>query len=137
MVELVQRRRVSPALVEAAVSIVEQHPEFTLDQINSELRTVLPTHAHIGRSTLSNMLHGDLIVMKKLEDAPAQRNSEDVKDGRKEFAEWILQAMNKELVFIDEAGINLWTKRTRGRARVGVSREQCELLAVQREEILR
>ena len=63
-----QRRRVSPALVEAAVNIVEEHPEFTLDQINSELRTVLPAHAHIGRSTLSNMLHGELIVMKKLED---------------------------------------------------------------------
>lgn len=114
-----QRRRVSPELAEAAVNIVEEHPEFTLDQINSELRTVLPAHAHIGRSTLSSMLHGELIVMKKLEDAPIQRNSEEVKNRRKEFAEWILQAMNKELVFIDEAGINLYTQRTRGRARVG------------------
>lgn len=114
-----QRRRVSPELIEAAVDIVENHPEFTLDQINAELRTSLPNHARIGRSTLSSMLHGELIVMKKLEDVPGQRNSEDVKGRRREFAEWILQSMNKELVFIDEAGINLWSKRTRGRARVG------------------
>ena len=109
----------TPALREAAVAIVEQHPDFTLDQINSELRVALPTHAPIGRSTLSNMLHGELIVMKKLKDAPGQRNSEVAKQRRKEFAEWIMQLMNKELIFIDEAGINLWTRRTRGRARVG------------------
>ena len=61
-----QRRSVSPELVEAAVDIVENHPEFSLDKLNAELWTSLPSHARIGRSTLSSMLHGELIVMKKL-----------------------------------------------------------------------
>lgn len=114
-----QRLRVSPTLRDAAVAIVEHHAEFTLDQINTELQTSLPNHARISRSTLSNMLHGELIVLKKLEDAPIQRNSVIIKQSRQEFAQWIMQNMEKELIFIDEAGINLWTKRTRGRARVG------------------
>ena len=115
-----QRRLVSQALIDAALELVEQHPEMTLDQINNQLRLSLPHHAHISRSTLSNMLHGQLIVMKKLEDAPVQRNSPEVKHCRQAFAEWLMQLpINTEIIFIDEAGINLWTKRTRGRARRG------------------
>ena len=52
-----QRRLVTQALIDAAVTLVEQHPEFTLDQLNTELRSVLPQHAQISRSTLSNVLH--------------------------------------------------------------------------------
>ena len=115
-----QRRLISQALVDAAVDLVEQHPEMTLNQINNQLRLLLPHHAHISRSTLSNMLHGQLIVMKKLEDAPVQRNSPEIKQSRQAFAEWLMQLpITTEVIFIDEAGINLWTKRTRGRARRG------------------
>ena len=108
------------ALIDAAVTLVEQHPEFTLEQLNTELRSVLPQHAQISRSTLSNVLHGQLIVMKKLEDAPIQRNSEHVKEDRQSFAQWVMQLpMHTDAIFFDEAGINLWTTRTRGRARRG------------------
>jgi hypothetical protein len=31
------------------VEIVEQHPTFTLDQINSQLRARLPLKPHVGR----------------------------------------------------------------------------------------
>lgn len=37
-----------------------------------------------------------------------------------EFANWLLATgIHQELIFIDEAGFNLWTARTRGRARIG------------------
>lgn len=116
----VQRQLVTEALIAAAIAVVEQHPDFTLDQINTELRAVLPQHAHICRSTLSTMLNGQLLVMKKLEDAPQQRNSDRVKNERLIFAQWLMQyGMHHELIFIDEAAINIWMKRSRGRARRG------------------
>ena len=58
--------------------------------------------------------------MKKLEDAPQQRNSIVVKNARFDFAQWLMQqGMQHELIFIDEAGTNVWAKRTCGRAHVG------------------
>ena len=76
----------TPELTAAAIGIVEEYPEYTLDQINSELC----------------------------------RSSIVVKDARSNFAQWLMQqGMQHELIFIDEAGINVWAKRTRGRAHVG------------------
>ncbi|GFR66537.1 DDE superfamily endonuclease [Elysia marginata] len=60
--------------------------------------------------------------MKKLEDAPAERNSERTKAQRRDFAMGLLdnaQRYNSFTNYIGEAGINVWTKRTRGRARQG------------------
>ena len=103
-----------------AVSIVEEHPEFTLEQIRAELRRRLPNQLPIGKTTLANLLSGQLIVMKKLEDAPRERNTDAVKDERFAFADWIMrEGIQKHLIFVDEAGINLHTKRTRGRAHRG------------------
>ncbi|GFS14053.1 DDE superfamily endonuclease [Elysia marginata] len=54
--------------------------------------------------------------MKKLEDAPAERNSERTKAQRLDFATWLLQnAQRYNFIYIDEAG----TIRTRARARRG------------------
>ena len=55
--------------------------------------------------------------MKKLQDVPAERNSEKTKTERRDFTTWLLQnAQRFNLIHIGEAGINLLTKRTRGRA---------------------
>lgn len=109
--------KVTDNMVETAVAITQEHPEFTLNQINGELRLRLPHSPAIGRTTLANMLSGRLISLKKLEDAPPERNSQAVKNQRFEFAEWLMRnGIQCHLVFIDEAGINLWCKRTRGRA---------------------
>ena len=79
-------REVGQLLIDAALDTVEQHPEMTLDQINNQLRLLLSDHPHISRSTLSNVLQGQLIALKKLEDAPLQRNSLEVKQNRQAFA---------------------------------------------------
>ena len=115
-----RRRLVTDEARETAAEIVGEHPEFTLEQINAELRHRLPNAPHFSRSTLSNMLTANLIVMKKLEDAVAERNSDRTKTMRMDFAVWMMNTgVNQELIYIDEAGFNLWTKRTRGRARRG------------------
>ena len=100
----------------AAVSIVEQHAEFTLAQINHELRLRLPDKPHVCDNTVSNMLHGRFITMKLLRDVPAQRNCPRVKTARREMAEWLLANAQTEKVFIDESGFRLWLKRSYGRS---------------------
>ena len=64
----------------------------------------------------SGILDGFLITTKKLEDAPAERNWDRSKQ-RHALATWLMHEVQEtEFIFIDEAGINIWTKRTRGRA---------------------
>ena len=101
-------------------AIVEEHPTFTLEQLKVELAVRLPQKPRLSTTTVARCLTGRLIVMKKMEDAPAERNSARVKAMRNDYARWLLnEGVAMELVYIDEAGINLWVRRTRGRARRG------------------
>ena len=106
-------------MTDTLVEIVGQLPAFTLRQINTELQTHLPNKPQIGISTVCKVLDAQLISTKKLEDAPAERNSNATKTSRYEYAQWMLQyGVNRNLMFVDEAGFNLYM-RTRGHAARG------------------
>ncbi len=62
-------------MCEHIVEIVQNHPAYTLIQINNQLRRDLPAKPRVSISSLSNMLDGRLISTKKLEDAPIERNT--------------------------------------------------------------
>ena len=96
--------------------IVEDHPTYTLGQIRREALIRNPMLPPMSNTTVARCLNQRLIVIKKMEDAPGQRNTEATKERRREYALWILDDVARELVFIDECGINLWLRRTRGRA---------------------
>ena len=103
--------KVTEDMVNSAIDIVSEHPAYTLMMINQELRLRLPNAPHVTPSTISNLLKGQLITMKKLEDAPAERNSERTKTQRRDLTTWLIQnAQRFNFIYIDEAGINLWTK---------------------------
>ncbi|GFO31285.1 Tc1 transposase-like protein [Plakobranchus ocellatus] len=98
-------------------AVVEEHPDFTIRNINRELRTRLPQSPAISQTTISGILDVLLVTTKKLEDAPAERNSDGTKQQRHAYATWLMHEVQEtEFIFIVEAGINIWTKRTRGRA---------------------
>ena len=69
----------------------------------------------ISDTTVHRLLRGQLITLKKLEAAPAERNRADVKLARKTHVEWLI-AEDPHIIYIDESGFNLWTSRTRGRS---------------------
>ena len=83
----------------------------------------MPWKPSVSLSTVSAMLHGQLITVKKLESPETNRNSPAVKEARREYAVWLnsLQASldDPEVVFFGESGFSLWLARTRGRARTG------------------
>ena len=57
--------RVNENMVNSAIDIVSEHPEYTVMMINQELRLRLPNAAHVAPSTINNLLKGQLISMKK------------------------------------------------------------------------
>ncbi|KAG7163762.1 putative DDE superfamily endonuclease domain-containing protein 9 [Homarus americanus] len=81
---------------------------------------IFPTKPHFSEVTLSRYLEGELISLKMSRDSPTERNSPAVKEARHAYATWMLATgLQQQLVYIDETGFNLWTKRTYGRARRG------------------
>ena len=99
------------------LSIVEENPQFTLSQINATLKSLLPHKPAMCDNTSSNILHGQMVTMKKLMDSPAERNASEVKAQRRQLVEWLIAlSPDIEPIFIDESGFHLWIKRTRGRA---------------------
>ena len=92
--------------------------------VGSDQFRIAPTAAkpcpHLSVNVVHHAAQANWLQWKKLEDAPQQRNSIVVKNARSNFAQWLMQqGMQHELIFIDEAGIHVWAKRARGRARVG------------------
>ena len=111
-----QRKKIDEEMKTTAVTIVEDHPAFTLDELHQSLRD----KSRISLTSLVNILDGQFISLKKLEDAPTDRNRLNVKEERREFALWLTsEGINKNLVYVEENGFNLFTRRTKGRARVG------------------
>ena len=93
-------------------AVVEDHPDFTIRNINRELRSRLPQSPTVSETTISGILDGLLITTKKLEDTPAERNSDGTKEQRHAFATWLMHEVQEtEFIFIDEAEIKIWMKR--------------------------
>ena len=113
-----RRVKVDNEIGEAAMKIVDEHSEFTLQQINNELRLWLPHKPSICLSSLRKALRCQLITLKTMENVPVDRNRDDVKMSRLMFAEWLLQN-EQEIISIDESGFHLWLSRSRGRTRRG------------------
>ena len=70
--------KVDNEIREAAARIVEEHPEFTLQQINNELRLRLPHKPLICLSSLRKALQCQLVTLKIMENVPVDRNRDDV-----------------------------------------------------------
>ncbi|GFR65927.1 transposase [Elysia marginata] len=79
----------SEEMLETVFAILSDHPDYTLIMMNQELRVRLPDAPHVTSSTISNILKGQLIIMKKLEDAPVERNAVRTTTQRRDFATWV------------------------------------------------
>ena len=54
-----------------------------------------------------------LITLKLSQDVVSQRNSQQVITQRHDYATWLLEnGIQGKLVYLDECGFNLWTKRS-------------------------
>ena len=112
-----RRQIVNQQMKNEIEQIVHRHPQYTLNQINQELRTALPNQPHIHRSTLAKTLDKMLITVKQLQTVNEEWHRPDVLDARVDYVNWFHQGgINNHLVYIDECGYNIYTSRNRGRA---------------------
>lgn len=101
-------------------AIINENPMSTLESINEQLRERLPDKPHIHSRTVAKVLDGMLYTRKLARRCPAERNRPDVLERRREYAAWFLEeAVENQVLFVDECGFNIWTSRSHGRARRG------------------
>ena len=113
--------KVTPEMKARMVEIVEDHPLYTLDEINAELRNTFDApHQQISKSTVARTLEGALISVKKATHFNAQRDSDGVKAERLAFANAELNDDTQRVkVWVDECGSNLYTGGRTGRCKKG------------------
>ena len=116
-----RKRLLMPEMIEYLVSCVQDKPTITLLEMRGKLLSAFPQlPPNISPTTISRALDGSLITLKLLRCVPTQWNSDDVKAERVDYVNWYLQeGTQKETVFIDECGFNIWTSRTQGRSAKG------------------
>ena len=56
--------KIDAEMIETCIQIVEDHAEYTLSQINAELRRRNPNKPIVCDSSISKMLHGKFIKLK-------------------------------------------------------------------------
>ena len=68
------------------LEVVEDHAAYTLQQINLELGSGLLQKPKVCVSSIARVLDNQLVSVKKLKDAPMERNSNQTKDARRDYA---------------------------------------------------
>ena len=104
----------------AIKDILTHNLAVTLVQIGEQLQRRFPDKPRISRTSIARTCTKMLFSLKRLHVSLADRNRDDVKRARKEYARWHLEEgqLASQLVFIDESGFNLWTQRARGCSRI-------------------
>ena len=111
-------RKITYEMVEETIRFIELKPTATLE----EMRSFLLEKFNIALSTTTIMRHldGAMITLKAVRTVPFQWNSEDVKEARLIFANWMMATgVASQLVYTDECGFNIWTARNQGRSARG------------------
>ena len=110
--------KVDSEMKEELRAIISEYPCMSVKEINSTLSNCLYLQQQVTDDCISKNLDGMLFTLKKIYANSLERNSERVKLERLQYVYWYLTyAMGTELcVYIDEAGCNIWTQRTRGRS---------------------
>jgi transposase len=115
-----RRSLVDEDMLGTLMTYVAEKPTATLDEMRLKLMQELPTKPAVSLNTISRALDGQLITLKDVRTVPFQWNSDEVKRERKDYAQWLLATgVNRNTVFLDEFGANIWTARTKGRSPLG------------------
>lgn len=102
---------------------LQQNPFLTLGDMARRLGEQFPDKPRVSYKTVDRMLAGLLYTVKlatKATDIRRSTNSAANIEARRDYAEFMLGLQpHARIVFLDETGYNLWTRRSQGRALVG------------------
>ena len=126
-----KRQKATAEMKEAILTLVLQNQFITLRSLNQKLREELPHCPHISDSTVARILDGHLITCKlagKEADIPHERNLPRILVARQQYAQFFTNlGIRDHVIYVDESGYNVFTRRSIGRARRGerVQRQVC------------
>lgn len=105
--------------VELLLTKLSEDPQITLKEMKEYL--VQMEGPHVSEQTLSRHLHCQLFTVKKVRHEPEAMNTIENKRKRREFTQRIMdhQGELKHILYVDEANVNLFLRRSFGRARRG------------------
>ncbi len=112
-----QRSKIKGKDQELLHEIVSKQNDIYLREIQSELKEKRGIEVSI--SSLCRTLKRKKLVRKKKTLISSEQTSERVKELRYEFRSWLNQVDVRNLIFIDETGINLAMTRRYGRGESG------------------
>ena len=115
--------RMDREMINALLEIAREEPFTTLTTIKEKLEQRFPEKPTVHISTISRHLKDQLISLKiagKDADVPYRRNIATTKDNRFNYVTWLTTlSVNDNIIYVDECAINLFTRRTQGRAPIG------------------
>lgn len=114
-----KNRRMDEAMAETLLAITQDEP-FSIFVTIKELEAYLSSKPRVHISTI--VRHFSLKIAVRQPDVPLRRNIPPTKQRRFEYASWLagLQISDSDIyMYLDECGINLFTRRTQRRAPVG------------------
>lgn len=114
-----RRKALTEEQVDAVCRMIEEDPAITLKAIKE--RVLADFDLNVAVSTLHNYLEGRLLTLKKVHYIPAEANNARNKALRMDYVQRISGHMqdNKTIVWMDETNVNLYCRRTQGRAPAG------------------
>ena len=105
--------------VQLLLDSLDANPLLTLKELRCKLEHSFDG-LRVSEATLSRSLDKHLITLKCLgrdADVPVARNTPENKARRQAFAQWLLDLPpDCHLIYIDETGFNIWTRRSLGRS---------------------
>lgn len=112
-------KKFGPEVVNILTNLVDTRAAYTLKQLRQKLMERIP-NIDISLATIDRLLDGHSYSLKKLTLRPADRNREDVKSARRNYAMWLQSEGPQTLrYYVDETNFNIWCSRSYGRSKKG------------------
>ena len=114
-----RRKALTEEQVDAICGMIEEDQGITLKALKE--RILADFQLNVAISTIHNYLEGRLLTLKKVHYIAADANNARNKALRVEYVQAISAHMqeNKTIIWMDETNINLYCRRTQGRAPAG------------------
>lgn len=112
--------KITDEMKNAILDYVSKQPDITLVEMNRRLLVDRPDDPQVTTQAINGFLDGQLITTKRLYVNPISWNTQENKEHRRDFMQWLLRdGVRTKLVYVDEFGSNIWTSRGIGRAPAG------------------
>lgn len=114
-----RHRKMTDQHLNQLLGYVEANPLITLKEMADKLHA--ESGLRVSTTTIHAHLEGQLYTLKKVHAEPSSMNSEENRRRRSMYVTTVMEAIGdgKHVIYVDECNVNLFLRRSTGRARKG------------------